>query len=63
MKKFILNSDELVFFIDCLLFELNYYIIEKEQNTDFEVIKYYDKQINRINEFLENFNEKHKTCI
>lgn len=63
MKKFILNSDELIFFIDCLLFELNYYIIEKEQNTDFEVIKYYDKQINRINEFLENFNEKHKTCI
>ena len=63
MKKFILNSDELSFYIDCLLFELNYYMREKTQTTNVELIQFYNKQINRINDFLEKFNEKHKTNI
>ena len=63
MRKFNLNQNELGFLIDSLLFELNYYLREKKQSTNIEVIEYCDKQINTIKEFLDNFNEKHKTSI
>ena len=63
MRRFNLNQNELGFLIDSLLFELEYYLREKKQTTDEDLIKYYDKQINTIKDFLDNFNEKHKTSI
>lgn len=63
MRRFNLNQNELGFLIDSLLFELEYYLMEKKQTTDEDLIKYYDKQINTIKDFIDNFNEKHKTSI
>ena len=63
MRKFNLSQSEVGFLIDSLLFELEYYLMEKKQTTDEDLIKYYDKQINTIKDFIDNFNEKHKTSI
>lgn len=63
MRRFNLNQNELGFLIDSLLFQLEYYLREKKQSTNIEVIEYYDKQINTIKDFLDNFNEKHKTSV